>query len=57
MFRDLLFLTQPENTAPGLALEKLGEILENLRLHPDDIIISNKLGWLRDAFNSSRTDI
>lgn len=31
----------------GLALEKLGEILGNLQVSPDDIIISNKLGWLR----------
>jgi D-threo-aldose 1-dehydrogenase len=31
----------------GLALEKLGEILQNLKADPDDIIISNKLGWLR----------
>ena len=31
----------------GLALEKLGEILENLQVAPGDIIISNKLGWLR----------
>ena len=31
----------------GLALEKLGEILRNLKVKPEDIIISNKLGWLR----------
>ncbi len=31
----------------GLALEKLGEILRKLEVNPDDIIISNKLGWLR----------
>jgi D-threo-aldose 1-dehydrogenase len=31
----------------GLALEKLGVILQNLKADPDDIIISNKLGWLR----------
>ncbi len=31
----------------GLALEKLGEILGNLQVAPGDIIISNKLGWLR----------
>jgi len=31
----------------GLALEKLGEILHNLQVESDDIIISNKLGWLR----------
>jgi len=31
----------------GLALEKLGEILQKLQVKQDDIIISNKLGWLR----------
>ena len=31
----------------GLALEKLGEILGNLEVPSEDIIISNKLGWLR----------
>ncbi|MBN1789333.1 MAG: aldo/keto reductase [Bacteroidales bacterium] len=31
----------------GLALEKLGEILQKLQVAPEDIIISNKLGWLR----------
>ena len=31
----------------GLALEKLGEILNNLKASPADVIISNKLGWLR----------
>ena len=31
----------------GLALEKLGETLQKLRVAPEDVIISNKLGWLR----------
>lgn len=31
----------------GLALEKLGEILEKLGTRQEDVIISNKLGWLR----------
>ncbi|MBN2632496.1 MAG: aldo/keto reductase [Bacteroidales bacterium] len=31
----------------GLALEKLGEILRNLEVPPGEIMISNKLGWLR----------
>jgi D-threo-aldose 1-dehydrogenase len=31
----------------GLALEKLGSILQSLQAAPEDIIISNKLGWLR----------
>lgn len=31
----------------GLALEKTGEILGNLGVNPDNVIISNKLGWLR----------
>ncbi len=29
----------------GLALEKLGECLEKLNIAPQDVIISNKLGW------------
>jgi D-threo-aldose 1-dehydrogenase len=31
----------------GLALEMLGRILGNLQVSEDDVIISNKLGWLR----------
>jgi D-threo-aldose 1-dehydrogenase len=31
----------------GLALEKLGEILGKLAVNTEDVIISNKLGWLR----------
>ena len=31
----------------GLALEMLGRILKDLDVQPEDIIISNKLGWLR----------
>jgi D-threo-aldose 1-dehydrogenase len=31
----------------GLALEKLGKILNDLAVAPGDVIISNKLGWLR----------
>jgi D-threo-aldose 1-dehydrogenase len=31
----------------GLALEKLGEILNNLSVEPSRVIISNKLGWVR----------
>ncbi len=31
----------------GLALEKLGEILDYLGTDPDNVIISNKLAWLR----------
>jgi len=31
----------------GLALEMIGEILTDLNICPDDIIISNKLGWYR----------
>jgi aryl-alcohol dehydrogenase-like predicted oxidoreductase len=36
----------------GLALEKLGEILHDLRVDPGDIVISNKLGWLRTTLSS-----
>lgn len=31
----------------GLALESLGKGLKSLDVHPEDIIISNKLGWYR----------
>jgi len=31
----------------GLALETLGKSLKELNVKPDDVIISNKLGWLR----------
>lgn len=31
----------------GLALESLGRCLKNLNVPPEDVIISNKLGWLR----------
>lgn len=37
----------------GLALEKLGEILQDLNVDPGDIIISNKLGWLREPLSAS----
>lgn len=36
----------------GLALEKLGEILHDLQVEPGDIVISNKLGWLRTPLSS-----
>jgi D-threo-aldose 1-dehydrogenase len=31
----------------GLALEVLGRTLKQLNVNPDDVIISNKLGWIR----------
>lgn len=31
----------------GLALESLGKCLKRLDVHPDQVIISNKLGWVR----------
>lgn len=31
----------------GLALEKLGECLEKLNIAPENVVISNKLGWKR----------
>jgi len=31
----------------GLSLEMLGKILTDLNVNPDNVIISNKLGWLR----------
>lgn len=35
----------------GLALEKLGEILTKLNVPSEDVIISNKLGWIRMPLN------
>lgn len=31
----------------GLALESLGQCLKDLNVHPKDVLISNKLGWVR----------
>ena len=36
----------------GMALEKLGIILSNLQVEPEDVIISNKLGWLRTPLST-----
>jgi len=36
----------------GLALEMLGKILGQLRIDPADVIISNKLGWIRTALKT-----
>lgn len=37
----------------GLALESLGKSLEQLKVKPGDVLISNKLGWLRTALKTS----
>ena len=37
----------------GLALEMLGKCLTNLNIAPEDVIISNKLGWYRVPLVSS----
>lgn len=37
----------------GLALEKLGECLEKLRIAPHNVIISNKLGWKRTSLSTA----
>lgn len=37
----------------GLALEKLGQGLNRLKVNPDDALISNKLGWLRTPLQGS----
>ena len=47
MFLNLWFSIRPGKYGAGLALEKLGEILQKLNIQPEDIVISNKLGWLR----------
>ncbi|QEM10578.1 aldo/keto reductase [Mucilaginibacter rubeus] len=36
----------------GLALESLGSALAQLNVKPSDVLISNKLGWLRTALTS-----
>jgi len=37
----------------GLALEVLGRALRRLKIAPDNVIISNKLGWLRTPLNTA----
>lgn len=37
----------------GLALEMLGKCLQRLNLHPGQVLISNKLGWIRVPLKSS----
>jgi len=37
----------------GLALESLGKSLKKLNVAPEDVLISNKLGWLRTELTSS----
>lgn len=37
----------------GLALESLGRILDNLQVNREDVIISNKLGWLRTPLSGT----
>jgi D-threo-aldose 1-dehydrogenase len=37
----------------GLALEKLGEILRSLGAGPDEVIISNKLGWVQTPLTTA----
>ncbi len=36
----------------GLALEVLGQCLQKLEIEPDDVIVCNKLGWLRTELKS-----
>lgn len=36
----------------GLALETLGKCLKELNVKPEDVIISNKLGWLRTSLKT-----
>jgi len=37
----------------GLALESLGTALAQLNVKPSDVLISNKLGWLRNALTTA----
>ena len=40
----------------GLALEELGKILKELDADPGNVMISNKLGWLRTPLKGSEPD-
>ena len=37
----------------GLALEVLGKCLKKLKVNPEDVIISNKLGWVRTELKTA----
>lgn len=37
----------------GLALESLGKCLKQLNVHPDNVVISNKLGWFRTELRTA----
>ncbi len=37
----------------GLALESLGKSLHQLDINPEDVVISNKLGWMRTELETS----
>jgi D-threo-aldose 1-dehydrogenase len=37
----------------GLALEMLGKCLHQLNINPEDVIISNKLGWIRTELKTT----
>lgn len=41
----------------GLALESLGTALKRLGVRPDDVVISNKLGWYRVPLTAPRAHI
>jgi D-threo-aldose 1-dehydrogenase len=38
----------------GLSLEMLGKCLHQLNINPDDVIISNKLGWIRTELKTPK---
>lgn len=40
----------------GLALETLGQCLDKLKIRPDEVLISNKLGWLRKELTGPEPD-
>lgn len=42
-----VFIDSAGKYGAGLALEMIGELLSTLTISPDDIVISNKLGWYR----------
>lgn len=51
--RALPFLDTAGKYGAGLALESIGNCLRQLNVSPDEILISNKLGWLRTPLLSA----
>lgn len=48
-----IFFDSAGKYGAGLALETLGKCLKELNVNPENIIISNKLGWMREDLKTS----